>query len=299
VLKNAADDDHRVRPHDVNHRVSSESCEVVRADDGIVVPPPHIIHTRFELDEIVHLRSTLDRPFHVANDATERKSSLGIAARQLLESLQHPVLIETAVAKIRFGVVSKLELPTLLGGRRINPYPSQTSQMIMMLRRIYDVNRLVATLEPVLYEWQQYAVLFVVAVKKRADMAYFAELRAGKGNWRQGLLHGVYLALLWIAREPGRPSACFAPWQPRQRRLVSTALVNSMHLSKPNVYQTLVLVWRHSRRGLGSCRRLMTPSEEASIDTFVQLVSHHFSGLIAIVRSQDTQVSGFENREER
>jgi hypothetical protein len=41
------------------------------------------------------------------------------------------------------------------------------------------------------------------------------------------------------------------------------------------------------------------PSEETSIDTFVQLVSLHFSGLIAIVRSQEARLSGFKNREER
>jgi hypothetical protein len=35
--------------------------------------------------------------------------------------------------------------------------------------------------------------------------------------------------------------------------------MKSMHLSKPNVYQTLVLVWRRSRPGLGRCWRLMTP----------------------------------------
>jgi hypothetical protein len=35
------------------------------------------------------------------------------------------------------------------------------------------------------------------------------------------------------------------------------------------------------------------------IDTFVQLVSLHFSGLIAIVRSQEERFSGFKNREER
>jgi hypothetical protein len=57
-----------------------------------------------------------------------------------------------------------------------------------------------------------------------------------------------------------------------------------MHLSKTNVHQTLVLAWRYSRPGLGSCWRLMTPPQsKPSIDTFVQLASLHFSGLIAIV----------------
>jgi hypothetical protein len=37
----------------------------------------------------------------------------------------------------------------------------------------------------------------------------------------------------------------------------------------------------------------------SSIDTFVQLVSLHFSGLIANVRSQEARLSGFKNREER
>jgi hypothetical protein len=43
----------------------------------------------------------------------------------------------------------------------------------------------------------------------------------------------------------------------------------------------------------------MTPIEETPLDTFVQLVSQHFSGLIAIVRSQDARLSTFENRESR
>ena len=42
-----------------------------------------------------------------------------------------------------------------------------------------------------------------------------------------------------------------------------------MHLSKPNVYQTLVLVWRHSRPGLGSCRRFMTPIR-GNIDRYLR-----------------------------
>src|SRR5580658_10368971 len=94
------------------------------------------------------------------------------------------------------------------------------------------------------------------AVEKRADVTYLAQLGAGKGNRRHGLLHGVYL-------------------------------INSMHLSKPNVYHTLVSVWRHSR-----------PSEETSIDTLGQLVSPPFSGVIVIVRSQEGRLSGFKNREE-
>jgi hypothetical protein len=54
--------------------------------------------------------------------------------------------------------------------------------MVTMLIRIHDVNRLVATLEPVLNERKQDAIFLVVAIEKRADMTHFAELGASKGN---------------------------------------------------------------------------------------------------------------------
>ena len=58
LLKNAADDDHRMRPHDVNHGIASKFRQMVGADDRIVVAAPHLIHPRFELDEIVNVRSS-------------------------------------------------------------------------------------------------------------------------------------------------------------------------------------------------------------------------------------------------
>jgi hypothetical protein len=63
--------------------------------------------------------------------------------------------------------------------------------MVAMLIRIHDVNRLIAALEAVLNEWEQYPVLFLFTIEKCADMACFAELGAGKGDGRRGALHGV------------------------------------------------------------------------------------------------------------
>jgi hypothetical protein len=195
-LKNAADDDHGMRPHDVNHGVSPKFREIVGADHGIVVAAPYIIHTRFKLDQVVHVRPAVNRPIHVANDAAERKATVRVAARQLLEKLQQPVLIEVTLPKICFGAGSKLELAAILRGRRIDACRSQALQMIVMLPWIYHVDGLIAALKPVLYEWKQHAVLFVVTVKKRADVTHVAQLGTGKGNWRHGLLHGIYLAFI-------------------------------------------------------------------------------------------------------
>src|ERR1035441_7902054 len=43
LLENAADDNHRMGPHDVNHRVTAKFSKLVGADDRVVVTLPHII----------------------------------------------------------------------------------------------------------------------------------------------------------------------------------------------------------------------------------------------------------------
>jgi hypothetical protein len=141
----------------------------------------------------------------LANDPTERKSASSIGACQLLEKFQHSFLIEAAVTKICFSVGAKLELTAVLGGWRIDACRSQALQMIVMLPWIYHVDGLIATLKTVLYEWKQHAILFVVAVEKRTDVTYVTQQGTGKGNWCHGVLHGVYLALLSIARETDNP----------------------------------------------------------------------------------------------
>ena len=54
--------------------------------------------------------------------------------------------------------------------------------MVVPLIRINEVNRLVATLEPVLNERKQHAILFVGAIEERTDMTSCAKLGSGKGN---------------------------------------------------------------------------------------------------------------------
>jgi hypothetical protein len=97
VLENAADDDQRMRAHDINHSVPVEFRKAVGADDRIIVATPHIIDPRFKLNQIVDVRLTVRHPVHAADNATKGKSSFGIAARHLLERLQHAILIEPTV----------------------------------------------------------------------------------------------------------------------------------------------------------------------------------------------------------
>src|SRR5467141_4402179 len=61
--------------------------------------------------------------------------------------------------------------------------------MVMVLIRINDVNRLVSPLEPIPNERQQHAILFFIAIEKRADMTCLAELRPSQRDGRRDCSH--------------------------------------------------------------------------------------------------------------
>ena len=154
VLENAADDDQRMRAHDVNHSVSSKFGKMVGADDCIIVATPHIVDLGFELDQVVDVRLTVRHPVHAADNATQGKSSLGIATCHLLERPQHAILIEPAILKVGFSAAPKFELAASLDSGRVNSYASQSLQVVTVLIRTDDMNRLVSALEPILNERQ-------------------------------------------------------------------------------------------------------------------------------------------------
>ena len=100
----------------------------------------------------------------------------------MLKHLQHPILIESAIGKIDFGVGPKLELPALLRGRWIDARASQSLEMVWTLLRVQNVNGFVTAFQAVLYKREQDAIFFLINVEERADVAGFAELGAGEGN---------------------------------------------------------------------------------------------------------------------
>jgi hypothetical protein len=191
LLKDTADDDHGMGPHYVNHRFATKVPEMIGANDGVFVPTPHIIHTRLELNDSVEMRLIFHGPVHTTTNATERISCGGAAASQLLKRGDHAIRVETAIRKVDVGVSAKLQLSALLGSRRVDAYVSQSLEVVLTLIRINNVNRLMATLESIFYEWEQDPILFVGAIEESADMTRLVELGTGKRNGSRDLLHAI------------------------------------------------------------------------------------------------------------
>src|SRR5579862_5852958 len=99
-----------------------------------------------------------------------------------------------SVANICFSVSAKFELSTLLGGYGVDAHPSQPVQVVVTLMGIDNVNRLVATVEPVLDEREQHAIFLLVTVEERTYVACFSELGAGKRNRCRVCLHAALLS---------------------------------------------------------------------------------------------------------
>jgi hypothetical protein len=109
----------------------------------------------------------------------------------LVEYCDHAIRIEAAIRKVDVCVDADLELAALFRGRRIDSRRSQASEMVRTLMGVNNVSRLMATLEPIPYEWEQDPILFVVAVEEGTDVAGLAELGTGERNGSGELVHGI------------------------------------------------------------------------------------------------------------
>ncbi len=176
------------------------------------------LHTSFTRDSNSTRSSTCERPspaqsmWHTMR--LRRKPSLTLSVTKMLEHLEHPARIEAAVPKVRFDVCPQLELTALLGGPGVDACSRQALQMVVALIRIYDMNRLVATLEPILDERKQHAIFLILAVEERAHMTYLAELRSRKGN---GCRPHWCTPVMWIAGVLGSAPERDGAWGPLER----------------------------------------------------------------------------------
>jgi len=178
--------------YDVNHSVTAKFSEMIGTDDCIVVVAPYLVYPGLELNYIVYVRLIFNRPVHAATNSTQGELSAGVAAGQLLKHCDHATGIEAAIRKVDVCVDANLQLSTLFRGRCVDSYGGQALQMVVTLIGIDDMNRPVATLEPIFYEGEQDPILFVVAIEESADMTRFAQLGTSKGDGGGGLLHGIF-----------------------------------------------------------------------------------------------------------
>ncbi len=96
-----------------------------------------------------------------------------------------------AIRKIDIGIHAKLQLPALLRCRGVDPCLRQPVEVVLTLIRIHNMNRPMATLEPVPDKWQQDPIFFVGIIEERADMARLVELGTSKRNCSRRLLHRI------------------------------------------------------------------------------------------------------------
>jgi hypothetical protein len=101
----------------------------------------------------------------------------------LFEGLKHPVLIESAVAKIGFSVDFDFQLPGPFSNGRVDSRRSQPTQMLVPLMWIDDMYGLIAALKPLLDKREQHSIFLVVIREERTDMASRAKLRTGQRDW--------------------------------------------------------------------------------------------------------------------
>jgi hypothetical protein len=106
LLEDAADDDHRVGPHDVDNDLPAKLGEIVDSYDRVLISRQNIIQPRLVLHQVVDARSIFEGPFHVRDQPSEREPLLSAAVEDLLDQREHPVLIEVTIAQISASPVA-------------------------------------------------------------------------------------------------------------------------------------------------------------------------------------------------
>ena len=76
LLEDAADDDHRVGPHDVDDDLPAKLGEIVQSYDRVLIARQQIIQPRLILHQVVDSRSIFEGPFHMGDQPGEREPLL-------------------------------------------------------------------------------------------------------------------------------------------------------------------------------------------------------------------------------
>src|SRR6185503_11644082 len=113
LLQHSAHYDHGMGPHDVHGHSRTESGEVIRTDDRIVVLGEHVVDPGLVLEQILDAHFVEERPFHVRHDPREPVARRRVRLEDLLYLMEHRVLLETIVAEVNLVPGPHLELATL------------------------------------------------------------------------------------------------------------------------------------------------------------------------------------------
>jgi hypothetical protein len=170
-LKNPADDDHGMGPHDIDDGVAAELGKIVDANDGGVVTAPDVIYSCLEFYQVVNVGRIPAGPFRLANDPAERVWGADRPAGDTPKCLKHTLRIEPAIAEVGFCVGAKFELATKLCSRGVNSGGRQVPDMATVTIGTDDMDRFVARVEAILNEWEEDTIFFVFAVEKCTDVA--------------------------------------------------------------------------------------------------------------------------------
>jgi hypothetical protein len=175
LLKNAPDDDHGMGSDDVDDDIPAKPGEIVRADNCVRVPGPHLINLCLELQQKVDTRPLFQRPFRVRDVPTDAKSLLSTTLECIFEQRELSIRIEGAIAEKCIGPVMQFKLAVPFRGGCIDPGGCHTLEMIDTSCRIDDMERLVAALESVFDERERHIVLVLTAVEEGTDMTSLAK----------------------------------------------------------------------------------------------------------------------------
>jgi hypothetical protein len=97
LLEDAADDNHRVGPHDVDDDLPANLGEIVDSYDRVLISRQNIVQSRLVLDQIVNARPIFERPFHMCDQTGAHEPLLPAPVEDLFDQSEHPILIELTI----------------------------------------------------------------------------------------------------------------------------------------------------------------------------------------------------------
>jgi hypothetical protein len=177
-LENATNDDHWVSPHDVHDYFGTKLVQIIRSTYGIIVFGEDIVEPRFILHDVVYAGPIFQRPLHIGDEASETVALRLAALQHFLDQGQHPVLVEATLAQVGVLPTTDLELSIVLGLVDGNACLLKASPVFGAVSVFDDVKGLLALIEALFDEREEYSIFLVFRVEKGADVPGPTESRA-------------------------------------------------------------------------------------------------------------------------